>query len=193
MPAYREQAAELSTATGRLNEAVASRDAEIERPNDALSDRDNELSSVKSERAALIWLIDERRRLNEELDSQAAQLVGLQRRLDKVTRSFRWRLVEGMVHLPRSAGRLLRRPFIRVASRHSPSSAKTPPDRPRLESTSSEGMLQAHSPSVALDELKATILIVSHDATRTGAPILALNLIRQFSPRYNVIRPLSWS
>ena len=53
-PAYREQAAELSTATGRLNEAVASRDAEIERPNDALSDRDNELSSVKSERAALI-------------------------------------------------------------------------------------------------------------------------------------------
>src|SRR5271166_3977500 len=187
LPAYREQAAELSTATGRLNEAVASRDAEIERPNDALSDRDNELSSVKSERAALIWLIDERRRLNEELDSQAAQLVGLQRRLDKVTRSFRWRLVEGMVHLPRSAGRLLRRPFIRVASRHSPSSAKTPPDRPRLESTSSEGMLQAHSPSVALDELKATILVVSHDATRTGAPILALNLIQQFSARYNVI------
>ena len=78
--------------TGRLNEAVASRVAEIERPNDAQSARDSELSS---ERAALIWLNDERARLNRELDAQAAQLAALQRRFDKVTRSFRWRLVEG--------------------------------------------------------------------------------------------------
>jgi len=207
LPACRAQAAELSAATGLLNEAVASRDAEIERLNEAeasrvaeiellndgLSARDNEVSSVQSERAALMWLIDERTRLNRELDSYAAQLAALQGRFDKVTRSFRWRFVEWMVHLPRSAGRLLRgafrarEPQLIGKAGCSPSSAKTPLDRPRLESTSSEGMLQAHSPSVPLDERKATILVVSHDATRTGAPILALNLIQQFSARYNVV------
>jgi glycosyltransferase involved in cell wall biosynthesis len=39
----------------------------------------------------------------------------------------------------------------------------------------------------AFDPQKKTILIVSHDASRTGAPILALNLIQRFSERYNVI------
>ncbi len=145
--------------TGCPNEAAASRVAEVERPDDARPASDNELSSVKSERDALIvWLTDERRRLNRELDSYAAQLAALQSRLDKVTRSFRRRFVEWMVHLPRSAGRLLRgafrsgEPQLIGKAGHSPSSAKTPLDRPRLESTSSEGMLQAHSPSVALDE-----------------------------------------
>jgi len=39
----------------------------------------------------------------------------------------------------------------------------------------------------AFDPHKKTILIVSHDASRTGAPILALNLVQRFSERYNVI------
>ena len=38
-----------------------------------------------------------------------------------------------------------------------------------------------------LDEWKKTILVVSHEATRSGAPILALNIIQQLSPRYNVV------
>lgn len=32
-----------------------------------------------------------------------------------------------------------------------------------------------------------TILIVSHEASRTGAPILALNLVQSFSNRYNIV------
>lgn len=36
-------------------------------------------------------------------------------------------------------------------------------------------------------EKKATILLVSHDASRTGAPILALNLCQELNKHYNVI------
>ncbi len=35
-----------------------------------------------------------------------------------------------------------------------------------------------------------TVMVVSHDASRTGAPILALNLVREFSKRYNVVSVL---
>jgi glycosyltransferase involved in cell wall biosynthesis len=42
-------------------------------------------------------------------------------------------------------------------------------------------------PDSIIDPQKKTILVVSHDATRSGAPILALNLIQRLSPRYNVI------
>ena len=38
-----------------------------------------------------------------------------------------------------------------------------------------------------IDPQKKTILVVSHDATRSGAPILALNLIQRMSARYNII------
>ena len=34
---------------------------------------------------------------------------------------------------------------------------------------------------------KETVLIVSHEASRTGAPVLALNLLRQLSSNYNIV------
>ena len=40
---------------------------------------------------------------------------------------------------------------------------------------------------LAFDPQKNTILIFSHEASGTGAPILALNLVQRFSERYNVI------
>lgn len=43
------------------------------------------------------------------------------------------------------------------------------------------------SSSHATDSSKETILIVSHEASRTGAPILALNLAYEFSKKYNVV------
>lgn len=39
----------------------------------------------------------------------------------------------------------------------------------------------------ALDPTRETVLIVSHEASRTGAPILSLNMARQFNKKYNVI------
>jgi glycosyltransferase involved in cell wall biosynthesis len=37
------------------------------------------------------------------------------------------------------------------------------------------------------DKNKKTILLISHEATRTGAPILSLSLIKEFSAHYNVV------
>jgi glycosyltransferase involved in cell wall biosynthesis len=45
----------------------------------------------------------------------------------------------------------------------------------------------AQAESAIIDEKKPTILVVSHEATRSGAPVLALNLIAAFSERYNVV------
>lgn len=38
-----------------------------------------------------------------------------------------------------------------------------------------------------IDLTKSTILVVSHEASRTGAPVLSLNLVEEFSKRYNVV------
>jgi glycosyltransferase involved in cell wall biosynthesis len=38
-----------------------------------------------------------------------------------------------------------------------------------------------------IDPLRQTVLILSHEASRTGAPIVAYNIAMQFSRRYNVI------
>ena len=224
-----EAVARRAAEIGRLNDVVATRDAEIGRLNNVLSARDIELSSVKAERdAQIVWLSDERTRLSGELNAHAAKLAVSQGQLYKLTRSFRWRFVDGAVHFPRSVGRVLRWPFIRVAyhkngrprgwlrrlrSRSGKpqstgervdlrasermllsgqtaepiSSAETLSIEQKPESTSSEGTLQAPSPTAALDELKATVLVVAHEASRSGAPILALNLVQQLAAHYNVI------
>lgn len=38
-----------------------------------------------------------------------------------------------------------------------------------------------------LDHSKSSVLVVSHDASRTGAPILSLNIVQQLKKKYNVI------
>lgn len=43
------------------------------------------------------------------------------------------------------------------------------------------------SPEEDFDPARETVLVVSHEASRTGAPILSLNLVRILSKRYNVV------
>lgn len=43
------------------------------------------------------------------------------------------------------------------------------------------------SPEADFDSARETVLVVSHEASRTGAPILSLNLVRILSKRYNVV------
>jgi glycosyltransferase involved in cell wall biosynthesis/predicted O-methyltransferase YrrM len=45
----------------------------------------------------------------------------------------------------------------------------------------------ARRPRAQLKNDVKTVMVVSHDASRTGAPILALNLVRELSKRYNVV------
>ena len=41
-----------------------------------------------------------------------------------------------------------------------------------------------------IDPKRETILVVSHEATRTGGPILAYNIVKRLSPQYNVVTVL---
>ncbi len=41
--------------------------------------------------------------------------------------------------------------------------------------------------SKSAPQFDKTVMVVSHDASRTGAPFLALNLVRELSKRYNVV------
>lgn len=43
------------------------------------------------------------------------------------------------------------------------------------------------APEVDFDSARETVLVVSHEASRTGAPILSLNLVRVLGKRYNVV------
>ncbi len=57
-----------------------------------------------------------------------------------------------------------------------------------LESTAPKEPLRTRRrPAAILDPKKKAILVVSHEASRTGAPVLALNIIQHLSTRYNVI------
>ena len=214
LPAYQSQTAALGAEVGRLNEAASRREAEMtalevetRRLTAALSARDNELSSVKAEHDAKIaWLSHER-------NADAARLVSLQDRHDKLTRSFRWRFVDGVVHFPRTASRSLRWPFTRVAFHKNgqPRSwllgfkskatvavrkavSPTVDDRvarggQEVDPASGErrSVQTAGGPGSVFDDRKATILVVSHETSRSGAPILALNLVQRLSARYNVV------
>lgn len=47
--------------------------------------------------------------------------------------------------------------------------------------------LKLQKGSVPLDGTKKTVLVVSHEASRTGAPILSLNIAKELQKRFNVI------
>lgn len=150
------------------------------------------VSSTAAEREEqIIWLNNERIRLNNELSARVASLVGLQSQFDKINMSLKWRFINWVVHIPRSAGRLLRWPFGRIAfhGRGRPRGGLRQPLGGQLaDSSLSEATLESPSgPAVVLDDQKATILVVAHEATLSGAPILALNLVQKLAARYNVV------
>ena len=82
----------------------------------------------------------------------------------------------------------------RRAARFEKSALKRHPDRSLSDRSFSEAEAQTadigksrFSGKQVFDASKKTILVVSHDASWSGAPILALNLIQSLSGRYNII------
>jgi lipopolysaccharide biosynthesis protein/glycosyltransferase involved in cell wall biosynthesis len=78
--------------------------------------------------------------------------------------------------------------FARRAQKYDPLRFLSAPVNARFltaEIASSQGE-QDYKGRKSFDPVKQSILIVTHEATRSGAPILALNLAESFSERYNV-------
>ncbi|HEY2347292.1 MAG TPA: rhamnan synthesis F family protein [Xanthomonadaceae bacterium] len=67
------------------------------------------------------------------------------------------------------------------------------PYRHYLEHGKAEGRMpmrpppMAHTASAAFDPAKENVLVVTHDASRTGAPVLSLNIVVGLRDRYNVV------
>lgn len=190
----------------RLDHLLASQSERFRRLNERLSVQERGLSSIRAAYDSTIaqWN-DERSDLEAQFAAHAHVLFAVQAQLDKVMRSRGLRTVEGLMHFPRSAGRTLRWPFARAAF-HRNGKARgwlrglgynSRPIGPAAEAASLGPLDHPPAPAaealppprlpVPLDESKPTILIVAHEASRSGAPILALNLIQLLSPKYNII------
>ncbi len=76
--------------------------------------------------------------------------------------------------------------FARSASKRDPSRTLDGREGPDAKSDSPETMSKEIAGGKLRDPQKQNILIVSHEASLTGAPILALNLVQSLSERYNV-------
>jgi hypothetical protein len=133
--------------------------------------------------------------LNQVLDSHRAELA--------LTSDLKNQLAAARSRPAKVFRDLLRHRVLSYLSRKSPpfsaksaarfarSAQKRDPKRSlgrALEPTVRQGTLPTtHRPAAALDPRKKTILVVSHEASRSGGPIVALNLVQQLSQRYNVI------
>ena len=79
---------------------------------------------------------------------------------------------------------------VKMTARFARSAQKRDPKRSLgtpVVSTAPERTLPAKHNPAAIDGRKKTIMVVSHEASRTGVSILALNIVQQLSARYNVI------
>lgn len=80
--------------------------------------------------------------------------------------------------------------FARSASKRNPMRSVTEyarADTPALAHAGSAVEGPAIRPTVTGDPARETVVVVSHDATRTGAPVLAYNLARELEKDFNVV------
>ena len=148
-------------------------------------------------------LRDQLRRMGDDLAALQLELTAARTRPGRLLREyFRFRIFSW---LSRQSPPLSEA----MAARLARSAAKRRPDRDLPESlrvdlaqTVAEDDVEAGTPgsagSALLREYRcggvrphdpdlSTILVVSHECSRTGAPILALNLVRTLAERYNVV------
>ncbi len=74
----------------------------------------------------------------------------------------------------------------KTAARYERSARKRDPNRSSPDSFVVGASALTYAGKIARDPAKQDVLIVSHEASRTGAPILALNVAQKLSARYNV-------
>ncbi len=195
-----------------VRETIAARESELRNLREVIAEvhkaasaRNLELSSVVAElQSEIVRLSDERTGLRAQLDARTAEPTSARGRLDldKVIASFLWRAIDRLTYFPRSSGRVLRRPFERIAFHKSGrprgwlrrlgygstrAGAQVSGLTPDFFAMIGAQSVTANSAMKSFDGAKDTILVVAHEGTRSGAPILALNLVQRFSERYNVI------
>jgi glycosyltransferase involved in cell wall biosynthesis len=184
-------------------QAHAQREAELRALEATVAQMKAQVEASRSERQRLVTELEE---LNQAFNSKLSdfeRVDGLKQELERQLADVRARPSKASIDLlkyrllsflSRQSPPLSRRMtagFARSAHKRDPrrSLAKIglPPGSQELLPNAPDAPAAQAEPAVVLDEEKPTILVVSHDATRSGAPVLALNLIAAFSERYNVV------
>ena len=162
-----------------------------------------QVEASQSERQRLVTELEE---LNQAFDrklSDFERVDGLKQELERQLADVRARPSKASIDLlryrllsflsrrsPPLSGRMTAR-FARSAQKRDPRRSLgkigLPPGSQELLPSGPDTPAAQGEPAIMIDEKKPTILFVSHDATRSGAPVLALNLIAAFSERYNVV------
>lgn len=157
----------------KLKEKVTHGDGLIARHNQALSQRDAQIASLHS-------AVAERDRqiggLTHKINDCEQEVVALRS-------STSWRITKPL----RFLSRRFRRKRIVAFGKQSNKKAIL-----GLEQASIGAENNAFTaPKIIFDRVfyedRETILVVSHEASRTGAPMLSFNLVREFLGRYNVV------
>jgi glycosyltransferase involved in cell wall biosynthesis len=167
-----------------LQDELEKRQGEFEALQGELEKRQGELSAEQGNRSELTALI-------ADLRVQLARTRGKPLRV--AGDYLQYRLLSRILKLglPLSA---------KTAARFAVSAAKRDPQRSILSTSQLPASLAALASSAQhlaektssklarpVDASKKTILVVSHEASRTGAPILAWNLVNELSKKYNVV------
>jgi hypothetical protein len=184
-----------------LSELLRDKDCELREKDRELHRELVEKGNIIAERQAridrLTQILDNQRaeleRTLEQARDFARQLAAARNRPMRVLWDLlRYRLFSMLSNSPPLPARTAAR-FAKSAEKRDPTRSVRNASEMRLvrnapESMANEEPLRTQrKPLAMLDGGKKTVLIVSHEMSRTGAPILALNLIQRLSPRYNVI------
>jgi Rhamnan synthesis protein F/Methyltransferase domain/Glycosyl transferases group 1 len=203
--AYADQ---IQTRARSLEDAVRQKEEQVQALARALEQIEAQLkgqveslkAQVESFQSETQRLVTELEELNQAFNTKLSDLE----RVDGLKQELERQLADVRARPSKASIDLLRYRLLSFLSRRSPPLSRTttarfarsaqkrdprrslakiglPPGSQELLPTASD------TPAVQIDEEKPTILLVSHDATRSGAPVLALNLIAAFSERYNVV------
>jgi glycosyltransferase involved in cell wall biosynthesis len=150
---------ELAPLQRNLEEAVTQKDAQIGQSDGVLSFTNE---NVKELAASL-------RQLEDSVARKDAQIAEYLYHLNRINASPYWRLGMWFSRLVQTPVRTIKRQSANLVASEISGSVK-----PRIWTGNSNAN-------------RDTILVLAHEASRTGAPILAWNLVCEFSKRYNVV------
>lgn len=182
------------------NSIVLQQKQDMESRNITILTQGQDLEDLKGHIAHLshisVRLEEESRRKQELVSEIQVELAKTRSKPLKVVADyFKYNVLTWLatLHPPLSALRVER--FARSAAKRNPrrSLPNAGAFQPAVISSSVGGKaaVLARLPSAdshrEIDSAKPTIMIVSHEASRTGAPILALNLVNELSRKYNVV------
>jgi glycosyltransferase involved in cell wall biosynthesis/SAM-dependent methyltransferase len=181
----------------RLGAELEEKVAETARLSDKLFDA---ISAAREQQAARTAEVNT---LRHQLGQAHNALAVARRSLAEIKRSFSWRMTRPLRGIGRKVQKL--KPRNRRAGKLAFDAAwylKQYPDvaaagidplRHYLDHGRHEGRLGAvpridfERVEQAYDPSRETVVIVSHDASRTGAPLLALNIVEDLRAKYNVV------